>query len=33
VKVIISKYDLYLGSAERGKIMDNGQVISFQRDR
>jgi hypothetical protein len=33
VKVIISKYDLYLGSAERGKIMDNGQVNSFQRGR
>ena len=33
VKVVISKYGLYLGSAERGKITSNGQVISFQRDR
>ena len=33
VRIIISKYDLYLGAAERGRVQNVGQVISFQRDR
>jgi hypothetical protein len=33
VLIVLSKYDLYVGTSERGRNQMNGQVISFQRDR
>lgn len=33
VRVILTKYEVILGTAERGRIKSLGQVISFQRDR